>query len=243
MGKTGKIRWWKAILWVLLTPILLFIALMVLLYVPPVQQVVKGRIASLASEATGWDISIGRMDLRFPLNLLVKDVQVVQPVDASQGILEPDTLLKVESLNVRVQARPLFRGRLEVDGIQLKQAKVNTAHLIDGVWVKGSLEDFALRSHGNDLDAKKINVNDVSLTGADVIVHLVESTEPEDTTSTPLDWVIGVEKAQLQRVNVNFAIPADTLNVKAKIQEAKADDILINLKDAYYGLQTFALSD
>ena len=53
MGKTGKIRWWKAILWVLLTPILLFIALMVLLYVPPVQQVVKGRIASLASEATG----------------------------------------------------------------------------------------------------------------------------------------------------------------------------------------------
>ena len=243
MGKTGKIRWWKAILWVLLTPILLFIALMVLLYVPPVQQVVKGRIASLASEATGWDISIGRMDLRFPLNLLVKDVQVVQPVDASQGILETDTLLKVESLNVRVQARPLFRGRLEVDGIQLKQAKVNTAHLIDGVWVKGSLEDFALRSHGNDLDAKKINVNDVSLTGADVIVHLVESTEPEDTTSTPVDWVIGVEKAQLQRVNVNFAIPADTLNVKAKIQEAKADDILINLKDAYYGLQTFALSD
>ena len=90
-------------MWVLLTPILLFIALMVLLYVPPVQQVVKGRIASLASEATGWDVSIGRMDLRFPLNLLVKDVQVVQPVDASQGILEPDTLLKVESLNVRVQ--------------------------------------------------------------------------------------------------------------------------------------------
>ncbi len=243
MENARKIRWWKAVLWVILTPILLFITLMVLLYVPPVQQVVKGRLASLASEATGWDVSIGRLDLRFPLNLLVHDVQVVQPADASQGILISDTLLDVESLNVCVQALPLFKGRLEVDGIHLKNAKVNTAQLIDGVWVKGSLEDFSLRSYGNDLEAKKINVNEASLTGADVTIHLAESTEPEDTTSTPLDWVIGVEKAQLQRVKVRFAIPADTLSVKAKIQEATADDVRIDLKDAYYGVQAFALSD
>ena len=46
------------------------------------------------------DISVERIDLRFPLNLLVRGVQVIQT---------PDTLLALESLNVRVQAWPLIR--------------------------------------------------------------------------------------------------------------------------------------
>ena len=125
-------------MWVLLTPILLFIVLMLLLYVPPVQRVIKGGVESYVSETTGLDVSIGRLDLRFPLNLLVHDVLVVNPVSNN---LQSDTLLDVESLNVRVQARPLFKGQLEVDGIHLTNAKVNTSDLIDGVWIKGLLAD------------------------------------------------------------------------------------------------------
>ena len=57
-------------LWVLLTPIVLFVILMILLYVPPVQNFIRKQATAIASDATGMNISVERIDLRFPLNLL-----------------------------------------------------------------------------------------------------------------------------------------------------------------------------
>ena len=68
---------------------------MVLLYVPPVQNLLRREVTAYASKATGMQIQVERIDLRFPLNLLVRGVEVIQ---------QPDTLLSLESLNVRVQA-------------------------------------------------------------------------------------------------------------------------------------------
>lgn len=91
--------------------------------------------AAYASEATGMQINVRRIDLRFPLNLLVRGVEVIQA---------PDTLLSLESLNVHVQALPLFRGKVEVDDISLQQVAVNSANLIDGMRLKGVLGSFRL---------------------------------------------------------------------------------------------------
>ena len=98
-----KKKWLKWVVWILLTPVLLFVLLMILLYVPPVQNFLRKQITSIASESTGMDISVERIDLRFPLNLLVRGVQVIQPADVSAGVMKPDTLLTLESLNVHVQ--------------------------------------------------------------------------------------------------------------------------------------------
>ena len=101
-------KWLRTALWVLLTPIILFIILMILLYVPPVQNLIRKQATAIASGATGMDISVERIDLRFPLNLLVRGVLVVQPADSAVDVQHPDTLLNLGSLNVRVQAWPLL---------------------------------------------------------------------------------------------------------------------------------------
>ena len=103
-----KRGWGRVVLWVLLTPLLLFVLLMALLYVPPVQNIIRQKATEIASEATGMNISVQRIDLRFPLNLLVRGVKVVQ---------EPDTLLDLQRLSVRVQAWPLLKGQVEVDEV------------------------------------------------------------------------------------------------------------------------------
>ena len=83
---------------VLLTPIILFIILMILLYVPPVQNLIRKQATAIASDATGMDISVERIDLRFPLNLLVRGVLMVQPADSAVDVQHPDTLLNLGSL-------------------------------------------------------------------------------------------------------------------------------------------------
>ena len=96
----------------MLTPVLLFVILMILLYIPPVQNLLRREVTAYASKATGMQIQVERIDLRFPLNLLVRGVEVIQ---------QPDTLLSLESLNVRVQAWPLVKGKVEVDEVTLSQ--------------------------------------------------------------------------------------------------------------------------
>lgn len=65
---------------------------MVLLYIPPVQNLFDGRLLRMLLRQPGMQIQVERIDLRFPLNLLVRGVEDIQ---------QPDTLLSLESLNVR----------------------------------------------------------------------------------------------------------------------------------------------
>ena len=147
----------------LLTPIILFVILMILLYVPPVQNFIRKQATAIASDATGMNISVERIDLRFPLNLLVRGVQVVQPGSDTTDIQHPDTLLNLGSLNVRVQAWPLLKGRVEVDDITLQRVAVNSSGLLEGMRIKGTLGRFFLASHGIDLNKEDAVLNRVEL--------------------------------------------------------------------------------
>ena len=62
-----KAFWW--ILGILLSPVLLFVVLAVLLYLPPVQNWVVDKVASIASEKTGM-MSTCRFPLTSPLMIL-----------------------------------------------------------------------------------------------------------------------------------------------------------------------------
>ena len=114
----------------LATPVLLFIIVCILLYIPPIQNFIVGKATQYAGEATGMNIHIRRISLSFPLNLVVHDTQVIEG---------NDTILDVHALTVKVQMLPLLKKQVEVDGIRLEGASVNTLNLIEGMQLKGDL--------------------------------------------------------------------------------------------------------
>jgi hypothetical protein len=225
------VKWKKVLLWLFLAPIVSFLTLMVLLYVPPVQNFVCQKAASIASESLGMDISIRRVNLRFPLNLLVHDVQAVQ-----QG----DTLLDVGSLNVRVKAWPLLQGKVDVMKAELSDAKLNTASMIEGVIVKGNVGNLSLQSHDIDLNTQEVLLNDVLLADAQVYVAVADTTA-EDTPSEPVNWKIRVDEIKLSQVGVDFEMPLDTLALSTFINEAELNDGLVDLANQRYEIQNFVL--
>lgn len=77
--------------------------LCILIYLPPIQNFLVDKAAVYASEATGMNISVGRISLSFPLNLVVTDVDAASP--------HKDTLLSVRRLQVNVQLLPLLKSR------------------------------------------------------------------------------------------------------------------------------------
>ena len=227
----------------LLTPIILFVILMILLYVPPVQNFIRKQATAIASDATGMNISVERIDLRFPLNLLVRGVQVVQPGSDTIDIQHPDTLLNLGSLNVRVQAWPLLKGRVEVDDITLQRVAVNSSGLLEGMRIKGTLGRFFLASHGIDLNKEDAVLNRVELSDTHVQVMLADTTEtPEDTTETALNWRVALHNLKLKNVSVDLQMPLDSMSLAATIGDASIEDAEADLKRQFYGWRKFALT-
>ncbi len=230
-----KRKWIRWVSWILLTPIILFVILMVLLYVPPVQNLLRREVTAYASKATGMQIQVERIDLRFPLNLLVRGVEVIQ---------QPDTLLSLESLNVRVQAWPLIKGKVEVDEVTLSRVAVNSADLMEGMKIKGVLGRFFLQSHGVDLSNELAVINQVEL--SDTHVQLLMN----DTTTTlqryhsfcPINWKVALHQLKLKNVSFSMQLPADSMRMAAHIGEAAIDDAQADLKNQYYDLKKFLLS-
>ncbi len=208
---------------------------MVLLYIPPVQNLLRREVTAYASEATGMQIQVERIDLRFPLNLLVRGVEVIQ---------QPDTLLSLESLNVRVQAWPLIKGKVEVDEVTLNQVAVNSAGLIEGMKIKGVLGRFFLQSHGVDLSNEIAIINQVDL--SDTHVQLVmndTTTAPKNTTaSAPVNWKVDLHQLNLENVSFSMQLPADSMRMAAHIGEASVNDAQADLKNQFYSLKQFLLS-
>lgn len=96
-----KIRRW--VLGLLLAPTLLLVVLITLFYIPPIQRFIVGFVEEKVEDATGMDLEIGALRLKFPLKLSLQAVQVVTPIG--------DTLLRLGHLETSIPLMPLFNGR------------------------------------------------------------------------------------------------------------------------------------
>ena len=152
MKKTVK---WTGI--VLLTPILLFVVLALLFYFPPFQRWAVRQAADYAAEKTGLEISIHRVRLAFPLDLSIEGVKVLQQNDSLPQV--KDTVANIGNAVADVRLLPLLGSRVEVDGLELKDVRLNTAQLIHEVRVKGVIGRLFLQSRGIDLKQKTLHIN------------------------------------------------------------------------------------
>ena len=88
---------------IFLVLISLFFTLALLLYLPPFQNWAVKQVASHASEKTGMEITVERVNLAFPLNLSVKGVKVIQQNDSLPQV--KDTIADVKKIIVKLNVR------------------------------------------------------------------------------------------------------------------------------------------
>ena len=103
-SKTKKTCKWIVV--ALLCPVLLFLLLTILIYLPPVQNWLVGQVTSYASEKTGMQISVDHVNLDFPLDLGIDGFRMIQG---------QDTIADVEHMTVDVELLPLLRKRVVID--------------------------------------------------------------------------------------------------------------------------------
>ena len=217
-----KAFWW--ILGILLSPVLLFVILTVLLYLPPVQNWAVDKVAAIASEKTGMDISVGHVKLAFPLDLQIDDFKMIQ---------QPDTIADVERMIVDVQLLPLFDKQVVINELEVNNTKLNTSNFVEAALVKGSFKRLYVSSKGIDLDKQTVEVNGARLEDAILDVQLNDSV-PEDTTTSVTLWKISIDSVVVSRSDLTLHMPGDTMSVKAHMGTLTAREALIDLGTETY---------
>lgn len=222
----------KRIAFVLLAPLVLVLLLFALFYFPPFQNWAVRQASDYASKKTGMDISVGHVHLQFPLNLAMERVHVLQPNIS----LKPatDTVADIHKLVADIQLWPLLRGQVMVDELAFEQMKVNTAHLVHSLRVKGQVGQLRLQAHGIDLSKEHVNIDNAMLADAHIDLALSD-TVPEDTTPSHNYWKIALHQLSLRQTEFTLHLPGDTLSVNASFGKAQATQAFL---DFYKNLYT-----
>ncbi len=231
-GKYTLWGWsWRILLGIVLTPIFLLLLLFVLIYVPPVQKFAVDKAAEVLSEEMGMEVSVERVHLKFPLDLSMGGILAIE---------EGDTLIAARELDVSMKAKPLLEGMIEVDGIHLYDAKLNTKGMIDACVIQGNLAELSL-PHSTNIKNGLAVAHEVLLREADLMV-LMNDSVPEDTTT--IDWRVQLDDLTLQQVKLHILLTpnADSTWVGADIGEANTKAYM-DLKEGAYRVDWLDLQD
>ncbi|UKK50637.1 translocation/assembly module TamB [Prevotella sp. E13-17] len=189
------------------------------------------QVAHVASEQTGYDISVEHVDLDFPLDLGVDGV-VVKSETA-------DTLADIKRVVIDVRLLPLIVGNVVVDELSICEAKVNTLSLIPDIQVKGQIGRLQLEPSKIHLLAGKADLSTISLGDADVTILMSDTAAVDTTESEPLLWRIGIEKLTVRNTQATLHMPGDSMLVGGYIGEANLLDGDIDLGKEDYRIGHF----
>lgn len=200
----------KALLGVLLLPLVLFLILAGLLYVPAVQHWVVSEVTQRLSTSLAMDIHADRVRLSFPLDLDVRGVVALQ---------EKDTVLVVDELHVDVPLLPLFSGVVNLDAFTLRNATVDTKQFLPDMHVRGTLGCLTAKSHGVDLRMESVVLEVLHLADTRLSIALGDTAAPDTTASAPVNWQLRMPHVSVERVVIALSLPNDAQRLFLNLQE------------------------
>lgn len=162
----------KYIFRVILGLFLLVVLVMILLYIPGIQNFVKGKAEQYVENNMGMKLSVGRILLKFPLDLAVEDIFF--------GKTEQDTMLSADLIQVNVALAKLLNKEIEVRRLVIENAAVNFGDSLSGLKMKVALHELNLRVERLNLAKQEADIPMISLRGGAVVMSLGEN-KPDTT--------------------------------------------------------------
>lgn len=194
-----------------------------LLYIPAVQRVVKDFVAEKVSEATGYDVSVGRFALKFPFRVAVDDLTVLDE--------HKDTLVSGRTLALNVRLLPLLTGNVDISGLEVGGAGYRMVSADSSLLLSARVERFELRRGRVDLLAEHVDLSEAVVDGADVALSMdvrKEKPEPPDTASAP-SWLISLGKLELRNVACRMSMMPSVDSLGVTLPTGRIGGLSVNL--------------
>lgn len=199
----------KTIMWIIIG----VLCIPVLIYVPPVQTFIKNIACKEVEKATGMKISIDRFRLKWPLDLSLQGVTVIEATG--------DTMVYAKEVIADVKMRPLLNLDVDVNKLSLLDAGFNMVAPDSSMTLKIKAGELVVDDKTSvDIKTLDINLNKVYLKDGNLslVMDVWKAAEtPKDTTNSTTPLTIRMGEVQLDNFGFEMAMlpTIDTLVFKS----------------------------
>lgn len=182
----------KTLLWTVAGVLGLVVVMLVLLYLPPVQDFATEKALSMINSKGDMQIKVNRLRLRFPLDLRVDSLRMV-----TQGME-----IAASRADASVAVLPLLKGHVNARLIGLRDAVVNIGTPDSSLYMRARLMKAGIKDASVGLASQKIDIGLLTASGGDIdMVMTPDTIAKPDTVTAPLQWQINLERAQLRNID------------------------------------------
>ncbi len=144
--------------------LLLIILLWVLIQLPPVQTWIVQKVGTALEKETGYEFEIGNVDIRFPTELVFKDVLVLD--------LNKDTLLNTKELSLRGVSNGFTEGNISARKVELIKPHVHLTILEgDSTSNLTPLLNYFSTSESDSSASTQVHFNHISIRNGHFAFH------------------------------------------------------------------------
>lgn len=218
----------------LLVILLVLMLVPALLYIPAVQDFVRGKAVGYASRTLGMDLSVERLRLSFPLRLSVDNTLLTD---------KGDTLLSCGHLSLEVAVWPLLRKEVAVRSLELAKLAAHYRDSTAGMDLKVAAGQFAVNDCRVGLPAKTVGISRIALTDGDVFLNTAESAPAEKADSAAtLPWQIDVGKLTVANLAFGMRTAPAVTDLSVRLPDGEVDSCRVLLDSRQVSVKSILLN-
>lgn len=201
--------------------VLLIVLLPFSLYIPWVQNIVKDYVCEWASEETGLDISIERILIKFPLDVSVDKLLVIEH--------SRDTMLQAGNFTAGIAVRPLFNMEVDVDKAELTDGLYRMVAEDSSMVLRANIDHCLVEGIEVDLNNNQVNLVEGLLQGGDIKLDYFPHnvvTECDTTESKP--WKVRAYRLNLENIDYAMTMLPTIDNMKVHLAKASLVDGVVD---------------
>ncbi len=218
----------------LLVILLVLMLVPALLYIPAVQDFVRGKAVGYASRTLGMDLSVERLRLSFPLRLSVDNTLLTD---------KGDTLLSCGHLSLEVAVWPLLRKEVAVRSLELAKLAAHYRDSTAGMDLKVAAGQFAVNDCRVGLPAKTVGISRIALTDGDVFLNTAENAPAEKADSAAtLPWQIDVGKLTVANLAFGMRTAPAVTDLSVRLPDGEVDSCRVLLDSRQVSVKSILLN-
>ena len=232
MEKKSRIRiLFRVLLAIIVTPIVVILLAICLLYIPRVQRAVVEKACHAVAVHSGYEVGIGSLTLSFPLKLKATDFTISR---------NDSTYLSGRSLNANISFTPLLAGKVEVNYISLDGLELNTRDMLPTMSIEGNVGYARAVARDADLANAVADIRQLFIADSNINITMADTTIVDD--SAPVEWTIRLHKGRMKNCDIAVHIPHDTLSAATRIGNLRLSGGHFDIATTAIALKSLALN-
>ncbi|MDE7412292.1 MAG: translocation/assembly module TamB [Muribaculaceae bacterium] len=220
-------KWLRIVLRVILCLIIFILLIPVLLYLPPVQNIIKNVACDMVYKSTGMKISIDKFLLKWPLDVELDKVLVI---DANK-----DTMVNARQVIADVKLRPLLNLDVQLNGLRLLDGEYRMMSPDSSMIlkIKAGRLDVDSRSYAN-IRTSEICLNKGYLRDGNLQLYMnvwKQQNTPPDSTSASTPFFIKANDLHLENFTFGMSMLPTIDTLKLTVNDLRLREGVIDLRE------------